>query len=87
MIDFREGIIYKIQLRFLIVVTSIFRGYTGKKLEDNVDCEIFQVILEEAKSSYSSNIVHELPNTTPENLECNVNTILQWLQQWLSHAE
>lgn len=26
-----------------------YRGYSGKKLEDNVQCEIFQTILDEAK--------------------------------------
>lgn len=58
------------------------RGYTGKKLEDNVDCEIFQISLEEAKNSYSANIVHELVNTSPEQLEQNVKVILLWLQEW-----
>ncbi|XP_017772613.1 PREDICTED: adenylate kinase isoenzyme 6 [Nicrophorus vespilloides] len=62
----------------------IARGYTGKKLEDNVDCEIFQTILEEAKNSYKHEIVHELNSTSPENMESNVQSICSWLQNWFS---
>ncbi|CAH1119652.1 unnamed protein product [Phaedon cochleariae] len=58
------------------------RGYSGKKLEDNVQCEIFQVILDEAKMSYKENIIHELSSTTPEELQENINRICLWLQQW-----
>ncbi|CAH1101080.1 unnamed protein product [Psylliodes chrysocephalus] len=58
------------------------RGYTGKKLEDNIQCEIFQTILEEAKSSYKENIVHELYSRTPEELQDNINRICTWLQLW-----
>ncbi|XP_042144505.1 adenylate kinase isoenzyme 6 [Ixodes scapularis] len=38
------------------------RGYTGKKLEENVQCEIFQTILDEARESYDPSIVFELPS-------------------------
>ena len=31
---------------------SCCRGYSGKKLDDNIECEIMQVILDEAKESY-----------------------------------
>lgn len=51
------------------------RGYSGRKLSDNVQCEIFQTILEEARDSYSHGIIHELPSNTPEDLEQNVDTI------------
>jgi adenylate kinase len=58
------------------------RGYAGKKLEDNIDCEIFQTILEEARESYNVDIVHELRSVTPPELDDNVNRICVWLQQW-----
>ncbi|KAJ8679274.1 hypothetical protein QAD02_015061 [Eretmocerus hayati] len=60
----------------------VARGYSGKKLEDNIDCEIFQVILEEAKESYSSEIVHELQSDVPEQTMNNVDRICQWIEQW-----
>lgn len=58
------------------------RGYSGRKLEDNIDCEIFETILEEARASYREEIVHELPNNNLEQLTDNVNRICQWLEQW-----
>ncbi|XP_076303027.1 adenylate kinase isoenzyme 6-like [Lasioglossum baleicum] len=58
------------------------RGYTGKKLEDNIDCEIFQTILEEAKLAYKEEIVHELTSNNPNQITENVNRICQWIEQW-----
>jgi len=57
------------------------RGYSGKKLEDNLQCEIFQTILEEATETYSD-LVHTLPNNTCEELEENVTNIENWVTQW-----
>lgn len=59
-----------------------FRGYTEKKLKENLDCEIFQTSLEEARDSYSLNIVHELPSNTPDEMENNLEQIEKWLQSW-----
>lgn len=61
-----------------------FRGYSGKKLQDNIQCEIFQTILEEARESYQQEIVHELPSNTPEDLEENLDKIVAWIEQWKS---
>lgn len=61
-----------------------FRGYTGKKLQDNVQCEIFQIIYEEAMEAYQHEIVHQLQNNTPEDLEQNLEQIIQWTKQWMS---
>ncbi|CAH1797791.1 unnamed protein product [Owenia fusiformis] len=58
------------------------RGYSGKKLEDNVQCEIFQTILEEAKDSYKPDIVHELQSNTPEEMEDNIEKIVLWIEKW-----
>ncbi len=60
----------------------IFRGYSGKKLEENIQCEIFQTILEEARESYKDEVVHELPSNTPEHMENNLDRIAQWIEQW-----
>jgi adenylate kinase len=58
-----------------------YSGYTGRKLKENVECEIFQTILEEARDSYSAEIVHELPSNTPDDMESNLSRILDWLKQ------
>ncbi|XP_077299312.1 adenylate kinase isoenzyme 6 [Arctopsyche grandis] len=60
----------------------IARGYEGKKLEDNIQCEIFQTILEEAQSSYNSEIVHELQNNSEQELHQNIKQIVKWITKW-----
>lgn len=62
----------------------VARGYTGKKLEDNISCEIMQVLLDEAKNSYKEEIVHELPSDSSEQMVDNLNRICQWIEQWKS---
>ncbi|XP_066566759.1 adenylate kinase isoenzyme 6 isoform X1 [Amia ocellicauda] len=59
------------------------RGYVGKKLQDNIQCEIFQTIYEEAMESYKQEIVHQLPSNEPEDLERNLEQIVQWMEQWM----
>ncbi|XP_063309792.1 adenylate kinase isoenzyme 6 [Pelobates fuscus] len=59
------------------------RGYKEKKLQDNVQCEIFQTIYEEAVESYRAEIVHQLPSNSPEDLEQNLDQITQWIVQWI----
>ncbi|XP_068626213.1 adenylate kinase isoenzyme 6 homolog [Battus philenor] len=58
------------------------RGYSEKKLEDNIQCEIFEVLLEEAQNSYKPEIVMELQNDTQEQLIANVDTIIAWIEKW-----
>lgn len=66
-----------------LLVLLLSRGYTGKKLQDNIQCEIFQTLYEEAVLSYKKEIVHQLPSNTPEDLERNLDQIMQWIEQWM----
>lgn len=58
------------------------RGYMGKKLEDNMQCEIFQIILEQATTTFEREIVHELRSDDINQVTDNVNRICQWIEQW-----
>lgn len=58
------------------------RGYPEKKLTDNVEAEIMQVILDEAREAYREEIVIELPSNTVEDVESNVARTVAWLQGW-----
>jgi adenylate kinase len=58
------------------------RGYTGKKLEENIQCEIFQTILEEAKEAYREELVVELQSNTEEDMANNLERVLAWMEQW-----
>ncbi|XP_060047229.1 adenylate kinase isoenzyme 6 isoform X1 [Erinaceus europaeus] len=59
------------------------RGYNEKKLKENIQCEIFQVLYEEALESYEKEIVHQLLSNEPEDLENNINEIMKWIEQWV----
>ena len=58
------------------------RGYEGSKLPNNIECEIFQVMLEEAKESYPEDIVIALKSDNIEDITRNVATITDWIRSW-----
>ncbi|EFA83814.1 hypothetical protein PPL_02882 [Heterostelium album PN500] len=58
------------------------RNYNTVKIENNIDCEIYQMILEEAKNSYKHEIVKELQSTTIEDNEHNQQIIGEWINSW-----
>ncbi|XP_055925196.1 adenylate kinase isoenzyme 6-like [Argiope bruennichi] len=58
------------------------RGYSGKKLENNIQCEIFQTLLDEAKSSYDEHIVHKLNSNTPDDMQSNIEQICEWVETY-----
>eukprot|EP01026_Neomeris_dumetosa_P060399 TRINITY_DN5695_c0_g2_i1.p3 TRINITY_DN5695_c0_g2~~TRINITY_DN5695_c0_g2_i1.p3 ORF type:complete len:206 (-),score=12.98 TRINITY_DN5695_c0_g2_i1:228-764(-) len=58
------------------------RLYSQKKIQENVECEIMQVIVSEAQDSYPEEIVQVLKNDTPQEMESNVHRIIEWNQQW-----
>ncbi|KAJ7597175.1 P-loop containing nucleoside triphosphate hydrolase protein [Mycena floridula] len=59
------------------------RGYALKKIQENNEAEIMQVVLEEARASYPAEIVVELSSETSEDLEANVARIVEWINTWL----
>jgi len=58
------------------------RGYPLKKIQENNEAEIMEVVLEEARSSYPAEIVVELNSESMEDLEGNVARIVAWIQAW-----
>ena len=58
------------------------RNYPVRKIQENVQCEIFQTILDEAQESYKAEIVFELHSNTPEEMDSNLNKIQDWVKQW-----
>jgi adenylate kinase len=63
------------------------RKYSAKKLEENMDAEIMQVILDEARESYNENIVIELQSDGLEDLDANVERIKLWVENWKQDRE
>ncbi|EME81837.1 uncharacterized protein MYCFIDRAFT_211471 [Pseudocercospora fijiensis CIRAD86] len=58
------------------------RGYGEKKLEENMDCEIMEVLLQEARDAYDEQIVVEMKSETTEDVDSNVERIEKWIEQW-----
>ena len=64
------------------------RGYSGAKLDENMDAEIMQVLLEEAREAYDPEIVVELQSDTADDVESNTERIVTWIQNWKKdHAD
>lgn len=47
-----------------------------------MECEIMQVVLEEARESYAPEIVIELKSNTIDDMESNVERVKLWLDAW-----
>ena len=58
------------------------RGYNEAKLQENLDSEIMEVLLEEAREAYDEECVVELWSKTVEDMEENVERIEQWVESW-----
>jgi adenylate kinase len=58
------------------------RGYKDKKLEENMDSEIMQVLLDEARESYKEEIVVELKSESTEDVEANLERVEAWVDNW-----
>lgn len=58
------------------------RGYSSKKVQENVQCEIMHVIVEEARESYAEAVVHCVPSNTAEEMEQNVENLVNWAAAW-----
>ena len=65
----------------------ICRGYSQKKLTENMDAEIMQVILDEAREAYPELNVVERRSDSIEDLESNVQRAVQWVQNWCASNE
>ncbi|KAK8952527.1 hypothetical protein KSP39_PZI004839 [Platanthera zijinensis] len=58
------------------------RGYMGPKLTNNIECEIFQVLLEEAMSSYPEDVVVATRSNCIEDISRNVAMLTEWVNDW-----
>ncbi|KAI4308283.1 hypothetical protein L6164_031373 [Bauhinia variegata] len=63
------------------------RGYSESKLSNNIECEIFQVLLEEAKESYPQDRVIALKSDTIEDIDRNVSSLTDWVRNWNSSSQ
>ena len=58
------------------------RGYPEPKLQENLQCEIMQVVLEEAREAYAAEVVVELRNENEADLEATLARVAAWRDAW-----
>lgn len=63
------------------------RNYSQSKLSENMECEIMQVLLEEARDSYPQEIVVEVQNNTKADFESILERAYIWYQNWLENHQ
>jgi hypothetical protein len=61
---------------------GLCRGYMGCKLQNNMECEIFQVLLEDAYEFYNLDIVQALLSNTIEDMSNNVEILSGLIRAW-----
>ncbi|ORX95019.1 P-loop containing nucleoside triphosphate hydrolase protein [Basidiobolus meristosporus CBS 931.73] len=59
------------------------RGYNETKITENIECEIMQVVLDEAREGYRQEIVVELNSNTIDEMEDNVERVRQWTEEFI----
>ena len=60
----------------------VARGYKANKVEENIDAEVMQVLLDEARGAFDEGCVVELQSNGIEDLDGNVARIEQWVEKW-----
>lgn len=73
-------LIYFIEILLRILVCC--RGYPETKLQENLDAEIFGVLLEEARESFDEEIVVELCSEKDDDVESNCARVSTWVESW-----
>ena len=58
------------------------RNYPDQKLQENLDTEIMEVLLHEARESYDAEIVVELRSDDADDIQDNVGRIETWIKTW-----
>ena len=58
------------------------RNYPEAKLQENLDSEIMEVLLQEARDAYDEEIIVELRSDTVEEVDNNIERIEAWIAQW-----
>uniref|UniRef100_A0A182N0J9 Adenylate kinase isoenzyme 6 homolog n=1 Tax=Anopheles dirus TaxID=7168 RepID=A0A182N0J9_9DIPT len=58
------------------------RDYGKHKIQSNMECEIFQIPLDEARDAYRKEIIYELVSDTEQDMAANVQQVRDWLEQW-----
>ena len=57
------------------------RGYAQKKIDENIECEIFGELKEEVEESYKSEIILELQSNETDEMQTNLDAVAARVKQ------
>lgn len=60
----------------------VARGYKKNKIDENIDAEIMQVVLGDARGSYNDEIVVVLESNRETDIGDNIARIEEWVNNW-----
>lgn len=55
----------------------VARGYSKAKVDENVECEIMRIVLEEAHEHFPHSSILEVSSNTEEDLQDNIESIIE----------
>lgn len=58
------------------------RGYNQTKIKENIECEIFQMVLNEAKESYDEDLVFSLSGETEADFVQSIKQITDYIHNF-----
>lgn len=58
------------------------RHYANSKIQENIDSEIMEILLAEARESYDVEIVLELRSDKTEDVDENLELLESWVKSW-----
>ncbi|CCU77345.1 DUF1671 domain-containing protein/POS9-activating factor FAP7 [Blumeria hordei DH14] len=71
-----------IDLVIVLRVDSTLLNYPEAKLQENLDVEIMEVLLQEARDAYDEEIIIELSSNGLDDMDSNIERMKTWLTQW-----
>jgi adenylate kinase len=72
----------------LVVVVRCNSTILFDRLDENMDAEIMEVLLQEARDSYDEEIVVELQSDDLDQIDENIERIQAWIENWKKdHSE
>lgn len=58
------------------------RGYPARKITENIEAEIFEVVVEEAREAFDEDKVWQRPSETNDNMEENLKEVQRFVENW-----
>jgi len=58
------------------------RGYADDKIQENLDAEIMEIVLNDAREQYDEDAIVELESNEASDVQSNVDRIVAWYNDW-----